>query len=76
MNTKRTIRLLVATGVAALSLGATAGSASAAHCTDNGGPGHSDFAAHVKANAGNNGHNEGSHRGWSTCEENSANFGG
>ncbi len=43
--------------------------ASAAHCTDNGGPGNSDFAAHVRANAGNNGHNEGDHQGWSSCEE-------
>ena len=48
--------------------------ASAAHCTDNGGPGHSDFAAHVRANNANGDHNEGLHRGWSSCEENSANY--
>jgi hypothetical protein len=53
-----------------------AGGAQAAHCTDNGGPGHSDFAAHVRANNGPGGHNEGMHKGWASCEENSANFGG
>lgn len=54
---------------------AIAGPASAAHCTDNGGPGNSDFAAHVKANAGP-GHSEGEHKGWASCEENSANYDG
>lgn len=54
---------------------ALAGPASAAHCTDSGGPGNSDFAAHVKANAGP-GHNEGEHKGWSSCEVNSANYDG
>ena len=42
------------------------GTASAAHCTDNGGPGHSDFAAHARANGAGE-HNEGDHRGWSSC---------
>ncbi|MGH2951422.1 MAG: hypothetical protein ACRDKX_05185 [Solirubrobacterales bacterium] len=54
-------------------LGST-GAATAAHCIDSGGPGNSDFAAHVKASNGAGGHNEGDHRGWSTCEENSSNF--
>lgn len=45
----------------------TAGPASAAHCNDAGGPGHSDFAAHVQSTNGPGGHNEGDHRGWSSC---------
>lgn len=77
MTKKRTVRLIVAAGVATLSLGAAAGgSVSAAHCTDNGGPGHSDFAAHVRGAQDPGGHNEGDHRGWASCEENSKNFGG
>lgn len=48
--------------------------ASAAHCTDNGGPGNSDFAAHVQAARDPGGHNEGDHKGWSTCQETSANY--
>lgn len=49
----------------------TAGTASAAHCDEKGGPGNSDFGAHAKANP----HNEGqSHRGWSTCQETSNNY--
>jgi len=70
----RTVRLVVAAGVAMLSLGPAGGSASAAHCTDNGGPGDSDFAAHVRGAQNPGGHNEGDHRGWSACEENSANY--
>lgn len=50
------------------------GAASAAHCADNGGPGNSDFAAHVKASNGPGGHNEGDHKGWSSCQETSANY--
>ncbi len=50
------------------------GAASAAHCTDNGEPGNSDFAAHVKATNGPGGHNEGDHKGWSSCQATSANF--
>ncbi len=51
----------------------TSGVASAAHCTDNGGPGNSDFASHARAN-GPGAHNEGDHRGWSSCQETSANY--
>ena len=58
---------LFATGLTAALLALAAGPASAAHCTDNGGPGHSDFAAHAKAN-GSGEHNEGDHQGWSSCE--------
>ncbi len=75
-TSKRTIRLVVAIGVATLSLGAAGGAASAAHCTGNGGPGNSDFAAHVRGAQGPGGHIEGDHRGWSTCEGNSANDAG
>ena len=53
---------------------ASAGAASAAHCNDSGGPGNSDFAAHVKANNGPDVHNEGDHKGWSSCQETSANY--
>ena len=52
----------------------SAGGASAAHCNDSGGPGNSDFAAHVKASNGPGGHNEGDHKGWSSCQETSANY--
>lgn len=70
MNNRR--RILI--GGAALGLLALSGSAtpaSAGHCTDNGGPGHSDFAAHVQ----NASHKEGvQHQGWSTCQPTSANY--
>lgn len=69
----------IALASAALAAGITvaaAGGASAAHCTDNGGPGNSDFAAHVRATNGNGAHNEGDHRGWSSCQETSANYSG
>lgn len=69
--------LAVAFSTAAMAgtvLVAGAGGAQAAHCADNGGPGNSDFAAHVRTASGPGGHNEGDHRGWSTCEENSANY--
>ena len=52
----------------------SAGAASAAHCDDRGGPGNSDFAAHVKASNGPGGHKEGDHKGWSSCQETSANY--
>lgn len=64
---KRTLSVLAATGLAAAALALTGGAASAAHCADAGLPGHSDFAAHVKATNGPGGHNEGDHKGWSTC---------
>ncbi len=76
MFSTRLVRLGIAASITVAGVALGAGSASAAHCTDNGGPGHSDFASHVRANAGNNGHDEGAHRGWSTCEENSANYAG
>lgn len=65
---KFSIRMLIVTGISGAVLATTGGAASAAHCTDNGGPGHSDFASHVKANNGPGGHNEGDHQGWSSCE--------
>ena len=37
--------------------------------------GHSDFAAHAKAN-GPGAHDEGEHKGWSSCQETSANYDG
>lgn len=55
---------------------ASATGASAAHCTDDGQPGNAGFAAHVQAANGNTAHNEGDHRGWSSCQPTSANFGG
>ncbi len=65
--------LAVVAIVGGMSAGLT-GPASAAHCTDSGGPGNSDFAAHVQASKGPGGHNEGDHQGWSTCQETSANY--
>ena len=67
-------RTAIAVATAATALAMAAGPAAAAHCTDNGGPGNSDFAAHVRANNGPGDHNEGDHRGWASCEENSANY--
>ena len=64
----KTIATLFATGLTAAMLTLTGSPASAAHCTDNGGPGNSDFAAHVKASNGPGGHAEGEHQGWSSCE--------
>ncbi|MDP1794825.1 MAG: hypothetical protein Q8K63_11900 [Acidimicrobiales bacterium] len=64
-------RVRIITGAVLLAVGAavwSAPQASAAHCTDNGGPGNSDFAAHVRASNGPGGHNEGDHQGWSSCE--------
>ncbi len=65
---KKTLATLFVTGFAATMLTLTGSPASAAHCTDRGGPGNSDFAAHVKASNGPGGHNEGDHQGWSSCE--------
>lgn len=70
----RITSIIAATAFVAGGAMAAAGPATAAHCTDNGGPGNSDFASHVKANNGPGGHNEGDHKGWSTCEENSKNY--
>ncbi len=42
--------------------------ASAAHCTDRGEPGNSDFSVHVRESNGPGDHNEGDHQGWSSCE--------
>lgn len=61
--------------IGGVSLG-TAGAASAAHCNDNGGPGNSDYAAHVQAQNGNGAHNEGDHKGRSSCQETSPNYTG
>lgn len=75
MSTKKL--LLVTAGlVAAVGSVVVAPGASAAHCTDAGGPGHSDFADHARAQQGPGGHNEGDHRGWSSCEEHSTNLDG
>ena len=75
MSATSTIRrLFLAAAMAAAMLTMTAGAASAAHCADNGGPGNSDFATHVRNSNGPGGHDEGDHRGWSSCEENSANY--
>lgn len=59
--------------VGGISMG-SASAASAGHCADNGGPGNSDFAGHVRASNGPSAHNEGDHKGWSTCQETSANY--
>jgi hypothetical protein len=70
---KRTIALVFAAGAAAATVALTGGSASAAHCTDNGGPGHSDFATHVQTAT----HQEGvAHKGWSSCIPGNPNFSG
>jgi hypothetical protein len=73
---QRLSTVIAATTLVVGSTIAFAGPASAAHCTDNGGPGHSDFATHVQATNGPGAHNEGDHKGWASCEENSNNFGG
>lgn len=71
---KRTLSLLLATGgTVATIVVLSGGSASAAHCTDNGGPGNSDFATHVQAAT----HKEGVvHKGWSSCIPGNPNFTG
>ncbi len=65
---KNVIRATIVSGVLAGGLAFGAPMASAAHCTDTGGPGNSDFAAHVRAANGPGAHNEGDHQGWSSCE--------
>ena len=65
---KKAFAALFVSGLTATMLTLTGSPAAAAHCTDNGGPGNSDFAAHVKASNGPGGHNEGDHQGWSSCE--------
>lgn len=62
--------IAVAGGIA---LGAP-GVASAAHCADSGAPGNSDYSAHVRATNGPGAHDEGDHKGYSTCNENSRNY--
>lgn len=65
---RKRITTLAAAGAVAISmLGLGASPALGAHCTDNGGPGHSDFASHVRANNGPGDHNEGMHKGWASC---------
>ena len=64
---QKTIATLFATGFTAAMLTLTASPAAAAHCTDKGEPGNSEFGAHAKAN-GSGEHNEGDHQGWSSCE--------
>jgi hypothetical protein len=68
---QRRLAIALAAGITAATLGVAGGTASAAHCTDNGDPGNSDFAAHVRSAD----HAEGKvHKGWSSCEENSKNY--
>ena len=45
----------------------TGGAAVAAHCAGT-------YSDHVKATNGSGAHNEGDHRGYSTCNESSANY--
>lgn len=71
---KTSHKLIAAAGIVVAGFGVAGGSASAAHCTDTGAPGNSDFSVHVRGAA--DGHHEGGHRGWSSCNPNSANYGG
>ena len=66
------VRLVLASAaLAGAAIVGTASTASAAHCTDAGGPGNSDFAAHVRSAS----HQEGvTHKGWSTCQPTSTNY--
>jgi hypothetical protein len=65
------IAFVVAASAATVGLGlvGTGGIASAAHC-DRSGPGNSAFAAHVQEAT----HDEGFHRGWSSCIPGNPNF--
>lgn len=63
---KKTLTVLMAAGAAAATVLLTGGSAGAAHCAEKGGPGNSDFGAHAAAN-GPGAHDEGDHKGWSSC---------
>lgn len=71
---KRTIAALLVTSAASTALVLSSpGSASALHCTDNGGPGNSDFADHVQSAS----HKEGvTHKGWASCIPGNPNFTG
>jgi hypothetical protein len=70
---QRRLAIALAAGITAATLGVAGGTASAAHCTDSGGPGNSDFAAHVQAAS----HSEGkTHKGWSSCIPGNPNFTG
>ncbi|MBY5162442.1 hypothetical protein [Salsipaludibacter albus] len=68
MTRTTAVRSFLTAAVTVGTLALAAGPAAAAHCSDLGEPGNSDFASHVRANAGQ-GHNEGEHQGWSSCEE-------
>ena len=58
---------------ATLGLFAGAPSAGAAHCTDSGAPGNSEYSDHVRSAS----HKEGSfHKGYSSCVEASPNYTG
>lgn len=63
----RTSLIALSTVAAAGAIALTAAPANAAHCAETGAPGHSEFAAHVKASNGPGEHNEGLHQGWSSC---------
>ena len=65
MKNKIAYAVLTAAMAGGMALG-TAGTASAAHCVD--------YPAHVKAMNGNGAHNEGDHKGFSSCNENSRNY--
>ena len=73
---RRTIAMVIGAGAIAAATLAAGGTANAAHCTDRGGPGNSDFATHVRGASGPGGHNEGDHRGWSSCIPGNPNFTG
>ena len=63
-------KLAFAVTTAALAAGivaGTGGAASAAHCSG-------EYSDHVRATNGSTAHNEGDHRGYSSCNENSANY--
>lgn len=70
---KKKLAMLAVAG-ASLGMFAAASPAGAAHCADNGGPGNSDFASHVRTANGSGAHNEGDHKGWSSCQETSRNY--
>lgn len=71
---KRALTVLITTGAAAAGLAVMASPASAAHCTDNG-PGNSTFGSTHAKNNGPGAHNEGDHKGWSSCIPGNPNFG-
>ncbi len=63
---RKKIAMVIGAGAIAAATLAAGGTANAAHCTESGGPGNSDFGTHAKAN-GSGDHNEGDHKGWSSC---------